>query len=157
VDPDPQLVKYFVPKHRVKNFLGREHELEEITTFFSAHQIQRPRILVLHALGGQGKSQIALEYCQRSRTTYRGMFWVNASSESTATQSLTSIGRELDESAVELLKDDHAKVQFVIRTLERWEGRWLMVFDNCDDPKIFSRIHDFIPSGMLYQLGVDGR
>ena len=86
---------FFVPRQRVKNFFGREEQLEQITSYFKG-EVERPRILVLHALGGQGKSQIALEYCQQARKIYRGIFWINSSSKSTLTQSLVSIAHELD-------------------------------------------------------------
>ena len=39
---------------------------------------------------------------------------------------------------MEALSDDDAKVAFTLRALEQWEERWLMVFDNCDDPATFS-------------------
>jgi Cdc6-like AAA superfamily ATPase len=136
-----------IPKQRVKDFFGRDEQLNQITSYFSSRDVNRPRICILRALGGQGKSQIALEYCQQMNTVYRGLFWVNASSESTATQSYISIAQELDASAVGLLSDAE-KVKFVLQTLAHWEERWVMVFDNCDDPKAFPRISEFIPTGM---------
>lgn len=110
----------------------------------------QPRILVLHAMGGQGKSQIALEYCQRTRQTYQGVFWVNGSSTFTITQSLVSIAHELDRLATAALPDDDAKVAFALRILERWEHRWLVVFDNCDDAATFSEVQQFIPQGNVF-------
>jgi hypothetical protein len=62
---------FLVPRQQVKNFFGREEQLDQITSYFK-DEVERPRILVLHALGGQSKSQIALEYCQRAWKTYRG-------------------------------------------------------------------------------------
>jgi hypothetical protein len=136
-----------VPRQRVKNFFGREAQLDEVTSYFK-DDVERPRILVLHALGGQGKSQIALEYCQQARKQYRGIFWMNSSSQSTLTQALVSIAREFNPTAMEALSDDDAKVAFTLRTLEQWEDRWLMVFDNCDDPATFSDVEQFIPQGI---------
>ena len=131
----------------MKTFFGREVELEKISAFFNC-EVERPRILVLHALGGQGKSQIVLEYCQRARKTYRGIFWINSSSKSTTTQSLVSVAQELDGSAVDALDEDDAKVKFALRTLEQWDDRWLMVFDNYDDPTTFSVIEQYTPRGI---------
>jgi hypothetical protein len=45
------------------------------------------------------------------------------------------------------LDDDDAKVKFALRTLEQWEERWLMVFDNYDDPTTFSDIEQYTPRG----------
>ncbi|KAL8823327.1 MAG: hypothetical protein Q9191_005958 [Dirinaria sp. TL-2023a] len=86
---------YIVERQRVKDFLGREDELRKILLHFSTGSTQQPNVLVLYALGGQGKSQIALEYCQRWREQYRGIFWVNASSEELALESYAQIARAL--------------------------------------------------------------
>lgn len=99
-------------------------------------------------MGGQGKSQIALEYCRQAQQIYRGVFWIDSSSASTTVQSLVSIAQELDGSVVNALDDDDAKVRFALRTLERWDDRWLMVFDNCDDPATFSDVEQFVPQGI---------
>jgi hypothetical protein len=131
----------------VKDFIGRETELLRISSYFSAKGDSQPQTLILEALGGQGKSQIALEYCQRSRSTYRGVFWVNAASEATATQSFVNFAGKLGQASPDALQHARAKIQFVKSTLEQWNERWLLVFDNYDDPEHFSAIHQFIPSG----------
>jgi len=116
----------------VKNFIGREKELAKISSYFDC-EVKRPRILVLHALGGQGKSQIALEYCQRSRTIYHGVFWINSSSKITTVQSLVSIARELDGSTAEVLNGDGAKLGSPCARSN--SGRSLVDgVDNYDDP-----------------------
>lgn len=136
-----------VPKRLVNKFEGREEQLLGILSHFNLTPEESGcRILILQALGGQGKTQIALEYCRRSRSTYRGVFWVNASSEETAIQSFVDIARELDPASSAALKDDNARVQLVVKKLERWDARWLMVFDNYDDPDRFPNVEEFIPS-----------
>jgi hypothetical protein len=110
-----------------------------------------PRILVLHALGGQGKSQIALKFCKLARTTYQGIFWVNASSERAAIQSFVVFAQEIDRTVTTALSDDEDRVRFVLRNLEQWSERWMLVFDNYDDPESFPDILRFIPSGICSQ------
>ena len=65
-------------------FTGRDAEIERL------HQIldplQRPPSLsppccVVHGLGGQGKSQLALEYSYRHRQSYDGTFCLNSEIE----------------------------------------------------------------------------
>ncbi|KAL9109315.1 MAG: hypothetical protein Q9227_006070 [Pyrenula ochraceoflavens] len=133
-----------IPKGRVNDFMGRQEELDQIGSFFSDNVTNQPRTLILQALGGQGKSQIALEYCHQALCVDQDLFWINASSESTATQSYVSIAQELDDPALRHLQDSD-KVKHVRQILEHWEQRWLMVFDNFDDPKTFSNVRDFIP------------
>lgn len=123
----------------MKEFLGREEELGRISSHFSAYAVQRPHIAVLQAIGGQGKSQIALEYCQRAKQIYGGLFWVNAITESAMIQPFAGIAREIDQPAV-ASRNDKETVKFVQEALEGWEERWLMVFDNCDDIKSFPQL-----------------
>jgi len=90
-------------------------------------------------LGGQGKSQIALEYCQRSKETYRGIFWIPAGSKSLTSQAYDAIARELK------VSPDVAQVK---RILSSWKERCLLVFDNYDNPNEFRDVRDYIPLGM---------
>jgi hypothetical protein len=131
----------------VKNSFGREEQLDQITSYFEDESCVTS-YLGAPCAGGQGKSQVALEYCQPARKTYRGVFWTNSSSESTATQSLASVTQELDGSAVEALDKDDAKVKFALRTLEQWDDRWLIVFNNYNDPplSIMAKTAKFNPS-----------
>lgn len=127
--------------------MGREDQLRYITDYFSDSQAARPRTLILYALGGQGKSQIALEYCRSTKKIYRGVFWVNANSESTAIQSYHQIAAGLAEPSLTSLKDDNATIRVVKSQLESWGERWLLVLDNFDQPEIFNNVKQFIPTG----------
>jgi hypothetical protein len=50
-----------IPNCRVSRFIGREDILNSIERRFEAGSVA-----VIHGMGGQGKTQIALEYCQRA-------------------------------------------------------------------------------------------
>lgn len=145
---------YIVPRQRVKDFIGRETQLQEITSRFSQESTQQPKVVILHALGGQGKSQIALEYCQRSRKEYRGIFWINASSEALALQSYSQIIRVLHGTSKGFVGDEDSLIDKVKDVLECWSEQWLLVFDNYDDSKKFPRVQKFLPNSM-YHLYLD--
>jgi len=113
---------------------------------FRSYGSKTPRVVVLCGMGGQGKSQLALEYCHREETTYRGLFWINASSEATTLQSFSNIAEELDPSQSES-SNTKQKFQFVAKTLKGWEDRWLMVFDNYDVPWEGNKIKSYLPAG----------
>jgi len=129
--------------HRVTNFVGRQEQLEGIASFFlRRHKVKttQAHILILHALGEQGKSQIALEYCQRSKQTYRGIFWISASSKSLTSQAFDAIARELK------VSPDLAQVKEILTS---WKERCLLVFDNYDKPDEFKDVRDYIPLGTI--------
>jgi hypothetical protein len=136
-----------ISRERVGKFIGRETQLVEISSFFSANHITRPRSLILHALGGQGKSQIALEYCHRWKETYHGIFWINASSEATVIQSYVQIAAKLTSVSLRGLDEAEADIRLVKSRLEGWSERWLLLFDNYDEPDKFPTVKRFLPSG----------
>ncbi|OZJ02045.1 hypothetical protein BZG36_05547 [Bifiguratus adelaidae] len=108
----------------------------------------RPKILVLQALGGQVKTQLALEYCRRSKEAkvYRGIFWINASSTAAASRDLEAIAGRLNTPSKKELPDIKSKIAFVKEELESWKEKWLMVFDNCGQPSLFNEINQLMPS-----------
>jgi isopentenyl phosphate kinase len=60
----------------VDHFVGRRQELDAIH-----RELQRdgPRkTVVVHGLGGMGKTQLALAYAQRHRDEYSAVLWVNS-------------------------------------------------------------------------------
>ncbi|KAL8977024.1 MAG: hypothetical protein Q9205_007094, partial [Flavoplaca limonia] len=141
----PQLKKhYLVPWDRVKHFVGREAQLEEIAECLAGAS---PQVLVLHALGGQGKSQTVLKYCQRWRMHYRGVFWVNASSRSLAIESYHRISRALSGQTQAHSENGEQVIETVKAELEDWREPWLLIFDNYDTPGEFTDIRRFFPQG----------
>jgi hypothetical protein len=93
-----------------------------------------PRIVALRGMGGQGKTQIALEYCRRVKGK-RGVFWVDATSETTVKRSFDTIATKIQatEDIMDVLGDSL--------------DPWLMVFDNYDDADHFDNIRDYMPDG----------
>ena len=146
--PQPQPQRhYLVHWDRMNHFVGREAQLEKIANFFTGSSTQQPRVLVVHALGGQGKSQLVLEYCQRRRKDYQGMFWVNASSRSSALHSYTRMARALSSQPQANVDDGEQIIETIKTLLENWQESWLLVFDNYDKPDEFSDIRQFLPRG----------
>ena len=135
-----------IPKLRAQNFVGREGQISNIKAYFAnAPDADEPRILILSAMGGQGKSQIALEYCRQMQGDYHGLFWVDASSRSTTIRPFGRIADVLGGGTGSFVTDDE-KVQFVLNILQNPDGRFLVVFDNYDDPTDFIDVKRFVPT-----------
>ena len=96
-------------------------------------------------MGGQGKSQIALEYCHRKKDIlYPAIFWIDATTEESVKGSFQAIS-ELIKKPTDILSDIRARVDLVLQTLSSWLVQWFLVFDNYDNPTAFPNIADFIP------------
>ena len=147
--PSSQNSHFSVPRRRVKDFIGRDDLLDKTRWHFSRDSKESPRILILYALGGQGKSQIALEYCRKWRDAYRGIFWIDANSETTVMQSYGAIAAELIGESRIKTSDSTVQMKEVKRHLEQWSEAWLLVFDNFDEPKKFTDVKEFFPNSRL--------
>jgi tetratricopeptide (TPR) repeat protein len=135
----------------VNHFVSRTNPQKEIEKDFQAPRTTAmPTVVVLLGMGGCGKSQLALEYCQNSEKnkSYRAIFWIDAMSPTTIEQSLTAVAQELSKPGFNVA-DVEGNVQYVLTTISTWEESWLLVFDNFDDPHSFDNksIKEYFPRG----------
>ena len=110
-----------------------------------------PKTVVLLAMGGAGKTQLALEVCRQAEQSGRfgAVIWVDASSPKSVIRSYKIIAQKiLKQKAYNL--DDEGTIRLQIQdALRGWDQKWLMVFDNYDVPQAFQghSIRDYVPSG----------
>jgi hypothetical protein len=76
---------------------------------------------------------------------FHTIFWIDASSRESAMRSFESIALKLS-SASQSFSDPDSKLDFVKDALRNWPERWLLVFDNYDDPRTFNDITSFFPT-----------
>jgi hypothetical protein len=114
--------------------------------FDSANTTSTPLIVVLIGMGGAGKTQLALEYCQRMKDErrLRAIFWLDASSRNTLYSSMETAAKQLLPDRV--FDNPDAAVALVNDVLSSWGERWLLVFDNLDDPEDLPGILSFFPA-----------
>lgn len=140
---DEKLSKsYFeVPAQRVSHFVGRKLVLDKIKNIISTSDVQ-PAVVVLTAVGGQGKTQIALEFCHESVSSFNAIFWIDASSRTSATRSFENIAPKIASSR----QSFSDPTSFVKESLRDWPLPWLLIFDNYDDPRTFDDVKSFFPT-----------
>ena len=117
------------------------------------------KVAVLIGLGGCGKTQLALHYCQQSEQSGRfaAIFWVDATSSKTLVQSFVDIAKHLGKRQCHTA-DDEGNIRFSIEKLSDLKSPWLLVFDNFDDPKLFDgNIRKLFPNGNFGSILVSSR
>ncbi|KAH0544047.1 hypothetical protein FGG08_001665, partial [Glutinoglossum americanum] len=143
-------VYYEIPSLRVSQFVERVELLKEIEASFdnTTANASHLKIVVLLGMGGQGKTQLALDYCRVARASgrYQGLFWVDASSPSTVSHGFETIVAKISRTG-RVFDDAESKIAFVKETLGGWQIPWLIVFDNYDQPKEFGDIAAYFPHG----------
>ena len=100
--------------------------------------------VVLHGLGGIGKTQLAIEYVRRHKEKYTGIFWLNANDEDSLRLSFRDIAQQVlkhhPSTSMLASVDLEENLNQVVNAVKAWleipkNMRWLMIFDNYDNPR----------------------
>ncbi|ESZ89962.1 hypothetical protein SBOR_9652 [Sclerotinia borealis F-4128] len=127
--------------HRCSNsyFVGRTGQAYHVQKMFG-NITETPRskhkILVIHGLGGSGKTQFSLKYIDNNRHRCWGIFWIDCSNESTAEKGFASLGENMGKGA---------SFEAGMHWLSNLSTSWLLVLDNADDPDM--DLSRFFPAG----------
>ena len=138
---------------RNKNFTGRLDILARLRQGTSSRIMavlpeqnpDDPLPQAVQGLGGVGKTAIAIEYAYRHRSDYDLVWWITADQLTSVRGALAALAVRLNLETAMTSGVDGA-VSAVLDALRRGEpyGRWLLIFDNADQPE---DILDLIPRG----------
>lgn len=81
------LPSYLPEVPEISHFVAREDELSQMKDVLVG--TNRRRCVVLHGLGGMGKTQLTLAYIRRHQADYTAIMWFNAKDEATINQSVS--------------------------------------------------------------------
>jgi tetratricopeptide (TPR) repeat protein len=134
---------------RNKNFTGRSDLLEHLRAGV-ANDVTAVVPHALHGLGGVGKTQVAIEYAYRYRSEYDLVWWIPADQPVLVRSSLAALAPHLGlpPATATGIEDAATAVLDALRRGEPFE-RWLLIFDNADQPE---DINDIIPRGPGHSL-----
>lgn len=137
---------YIFPQHQTdRAFVGRDDILLRIENKFASDE---PTTVLLHGLGGIGKTQVALEYCRRAKTSKKfcAILWVNAASLLELNKSIKSITEVVPTILPENsgLLSDSTLISLFWDWLRKLSKPVLLVLDNCDDMYIFEQLWPFL-------------
>jgi tetratricopeptide (TPR) repeat protein len=154
-EPDHEISAGTVPAvwgdipSRNKNFTGRVDILARLRDAQRSVRAVLPGDQTLpravQGLGGVGKTAIAIEYAYRHRGDYELIWWISADQESQVRPALAALADRLRLAPAAVTGIDAAAAA-ALDALRRGEPyrRWLLIFDNADQPET---IHDLIPDG----------
>jgi GTPase SAR1 family protein len=101
--------------------------------------------IVLHGLGGIGKTQLIVAYVKRHKDNYSAIFWLNIKDEYSLRQSFANIARQILREhplASQLSSvDTKGNLDKVIYAVKAWlslpkNTQWLMIYDNYNNSKL---------------------
>ncbi len=117
----------YVPNELSKSFTGRKQELETVRAL-----LKQNSIAAISGMGGMGKTQTALAYCEFTQEEYDYVFWLRAEADTDIQQGYAEIARHLKLPGAALGAE--AQAEAAIRWLEKHTG-WLLILDNLDKPE----------------------
>ena len=100
--------------------------------------------VVLHGLGGIGKTQLAIEYTRRHKEKYTAIFWLNAKDEDSLTLNFRDIAQQVlkyhPTTDVLASVNLEGNLDQVVNGVKTWldlqdNTRWLIIYDNYDNPR----------------------
>ncbi|MCJ1405466.1 hypothetical protein MMC11_008694 [Xylographa trunciseda] len=127
----------------VNQFVAREEELAEMHKKLGSDGSRRT--VVLHGLGGIGKTQLAIAYAIRHKDSYSAILWLNIKDKDSVKQSFATVAKQISRehpSASRLSSVDmKGDLDEVVDAVKAWlslpnNTRWLMIYDNYDNPKL---------------------
>lgn len=148
---------------RNQNFVGREFEMSLLDKWFTDSKgNEEVGVVILHGLGGVGKTQVAQEYAYRRRTKFSSVFWFDGSSEGTLLQSMRRAALAVKthyevyglgtgkydflsqfpkpasgQTAIDTEEGPKLVAHFLHWLSSPHNQRWLLIFDNVDDLESF--------------------
>ncbi|MDN3353813.1 FxSxx-COOH system tetratricopeptide repeat protein [Actinomadura sp. DC4] len=146
---------------RNKNFTGRDDLLDQLhariqnrTTAVLPHpggveeeEVERAPILshALQGMGGVGKTQLVTEYAYRYKSEYQLVWWVPADQPMLIRPSLAGLAPYLDLPPATATGIGEA-ADAVLESLRKGDpyDRWLLIFDNVDEP---DELKGLLPQG----------
>jgi tetratricopeptide (TPR) repeat protein len=137
------LSRYFeLPFLQNPNFSARDDLIQLLADTLQTVEDQSSiNVMVLHGLGGIGKTQLAVEFAYRHARNFDLVWWLNANETSTieADFSKLALALALPESD---FQDQKLAIAKVLEHLQDRPNRWLLIFDDASAPK---DIRSFLP------------
>ncbi|KAL2135287.1 hypothetical protein VTI74DRAFT_9167 [Chaetomium olivicolor] len=131
------LNKHFLVGRSAKSFYtGRARQMATLKTALDDATYPGQKRFVIYGLGGSGKTELALKFAEEYRQNYWGVFFVDGTSQKTASGSYAEIAKI---GGVEP-NDKAAKNWLTTQILP-----WLLVIDNADDDEV--KLEELIPAG----------
>ncbi|KAL3479803.1 hypothetical protein BJX99DRAFT_255237 [Aspergillus californicus] len=123
---------------RNDQFFGRDGQLDEMDGYLALSSSGAApgagmRSVVLHGLGGCGKSSVAKEYMYRRMNNYDVVLWLYADSTSKLDTQYIALANNLGFDVPE-----RQAVESVLHWINHLSGNLLVVFDNADNSSILS-------------------
>jgi hypothetical protein len=122
-------------------FTGRDAELKDLRKkLYEGAAAALTQAVVVHGLGGVGKTMLAVEYAWKYMGDYNAVLWVNADSSAALDAGLAALAPVLG--LPETDEREHLNRTKAVLTWLRDHERWLLIADNADTDEAARAVRD---------------
>jgi hypothetical protein len=134
---------------RLASFVGREDAIEDVRR--ELIRDNRTSAVAIQGLCGIGKTQLAVEYAYRYADSYDLIWWVPSDDHDSAFDALAELQSRLELASAQPGTRTPESLGSLFESLRREQPRrrWLLIFDNANDP---DEIKDLLPSANGHTL-----
>jgi tetratricopeptide (TPR) repeat protein len=122
---------------RIAGFTGRADELDRLDAILTQDNraaVTQVGRAAVQGMGGVGKTALAVEYANRFRNLYDGVWWCPAESRTGVMTSLAALAKRLEVASPEEADIEKAAKAALERLAEQGDI-WLLVYDNVVSPE----------------------
>ncbi len=122
---------------RIAGFIGRADELDRLDAILTQDRraaVTQVGRAAVQGMGGVGKTTLAVEYANRFRGLYDGVWWCPAETRAGLMTSLAALATKLEAASPEEADVEKA-AQAALRRLAEQGDIWLLVYDNVASPE----------------------
>ena len=127
----------------MSKFVARPAEMAGLErVLLPERQSCQQKILVLHGLGGIGKTQLAVEFALQHYRNFSTVFWLDGRSEDGLIRSIASCASRIPEGQISELSrtysaNGNGNIHIVVPEVMGWLAQqdntdWLLIFDNVE-------------------------
>lgn len=92
-------------------------------------------------MGGIGKTQLSVYMIKRSGSRYSSVYWLNKKDENTLKAGLAALTVDVTETSTSFTLNDSHEEERLAQQARQWlsqrdNDKWLIVYDNYDDPRL---------------------
>ncbi|MFD9075219.1 SAV_2336 N-terminal domain-related protein, partial [Streptomyces lasiicapitis] len=125
-----------VPQPGTGTFVGRAAEfrrLDEELLASRSHAVDGPRAVVVHGMGGVGKTALAVRWAagEAVRATVSPVWWLTAHSRSDLTEGLAHLANTLNPALPQVTREQSS--EWAVTWLAT-HGNWVLILDDAENP-----------------------
>ncbi|KAF4430287.1 pfs domain-containing [Fusarium acutatum] len=138
---------FYIPYPRNRWFVGRESVLSEIHASLVPESNNQPdepaqsvKVFVVDGLPGIGKTNLAIEFGYRFRSSFTHVFWISSDSDEKFNQGLVDMARSLGLTRDAVIEEKQKTVDVAMSWIKATElgNAWLLILDNVEDIQILN-------------------